>query len=65
MSHLSLISSKKDDGKVVTFPNSPFRLHQPFPPSGDQPEAIDKLVEGKTNTGGGSGDSDSDRPEIE
>ena len=47
MSHLSLISSKKDGGKVVTFPNSPFRLHQPFPPpSGDQPEAIDKLVEG-------------------
>ena len=26
---------------------------------------IDKLVEGKTNTGGGSGDSGSDRPEIE
>ena len=46
MSHLSLISSKKDDGKVVTFPNSPFRLHQPCPPSGYQPEAIDKLVEG-------------------
>ena len=31
---------------TVTFPNSPFRLHQPFPPAGDQPEAIDKLVEG-------------------
>jgi len=31
---------------AVTFPNSPFRLHQPFPPAGDQPEAIDKLVEG-------------------
>lgn len=46
MSHLSLISSKKEDGKVVTFPNSPFELHQPFPPSGDQPDAIDKLVEG-------------------
>lgn len=46
MSHLSLISSKKDDGKVVTFPNSPFELHQPFSPSGDQPEAIDRLVEG-------------------
>ncbi len=46
MSHLSLISSKKDDGKVVTFQNSPFELHQPFPPSGDQPEAIDRLVEG-------------------
>jgi excinuclease ABC subunit B len=31
---------------IQTFPNSPFRLHQPFPPAGDQPEAIDKLVEG-------------------
>ena len=31
---------------VVTFPGSPFRLHQPFAPAGDQPEAIDKLIEG-------------------
>ncbi|MEO6022809.1 MAG: excinuclease ABC subunit UvrB, partial [Burkholderiales bacterium] len=31
---------------IVTFPNSPFKLHQPFPPAGDQPAAIDKLVEG-------------------
>jgi len=31
---------------VVTFPNSPFRLDQLFQPAGDQPEAIDKLVEG-------------------
>jgi len=31
---------------VVTFPDSPFRLNQLFEPSGDQPEAIDKLVEG-------------------
>jgi excinuclease ABC subunit B len=31
---------------IVTFPNSPFRLEQMFPPAGDQPEAIDKLVEG-------------------
>jgi excinuclease ABC subunit B len=30
----------------VTFPNSPFRLHQPFAPAGDQPEAIARLVEG-------------------
>ena len=30
----------------VTFPDSPFRLHQPFTPSGDQPEAIAKLAEG-------------------
>ncbi|MFT3847315.1 MAG: excinuclease ABC subunit UvrB [Propionivibrio sp.] len=31
---------------VVTFEGSPFRLHQPFPPAGDQPEAITRLVEG-------------------
>ncbi|WP_269533002.1 excinuclease ABC subunit UvrB [Chitinimonas sp. BJYL2] len=31
---------------IVTFPNSPFRLHQPFPPAGDQPTAINELVEG-------------------
>jgi excinuclease ABC subunit B len=31
---------------VVTFPNSPFRLDQLFATAGDQPEAIDKLVEG-------------------
>jgi excinuclease ABC subunit B len=32
--------------QVVTFPSSPFRLHQQFAPAGDQPQAIDKLVEG-------------------
>ena len=31
---------------VTTYPNSPYELHQPFQPAGDQPEAIDKLVEG-------------------
>jgi excinuclease ABC subunit B len=31
---------------AVTFPNSPFRLHQPFEPAGDQPQAIAALVEG-------------------
>ena len=31
---------------VVTFPGSPYRLHQPFPPAGDQPKAIDLLIEG-------------------
>ncbi|MFN0316854.1 MAG: excinuclease ABC subunit UvrB [Burkholderiales bacterium] len=31
---------------ILTFPNSPFRLHQPFLPAGDQPQAIEKLVEG-------------------
>ncbi len=32
--------------EIVTFPNSPFRLHQTFAPAGDQPEAINKLTEG-------------------
>ena len=32
--------------KIVTFPDSPYRLHQIFPPAGDQPKAIEKLVEG-------------------
>ncbi|MEG1834313.1 MAG: excinuclease ABC subunit UvrB [Burkholderiaceae bacterium] len=31
---------------VVTFPDSPFELHQPFPPAGDQPAAIARLSEG-------------------
>jgi excinuclease ABC subunit B len=31
---------------VITFPNSPFKLHQPFDPAGDQPTAIAGLVEG-------------------
>jgi excinuclease ABC subunit B len=32
--------------RILTFPQSPFQLHQPFAPSGDQPEAIEALVEG-------------------
>ncbi|WP_047195417.1 excinuclease ABC subunit UvrB [Caldimonas brevitalea] len=35
-----------DDNKFVHFPGSPFQLYQPYPPAGDQPVAIDKLVEG-------------------
>ena len=35
-----------DEPQIVTYPGSPFRLHQPFPPAGDQPEAIRLLVEG-------------------
>jgi excinuclease ABC subunit B len=31
---------------IVTFPNSPYKLHQVFEPAGDQPEAIEKLFEG-------------------
>ena len=33
-------------GDLIEFPNSVYRLHQPFAPAGDQPQAIDKLVEG-------------------
>ncbi|MFZ6814482.1 excinuclease ABC subunit UvrB [Undibacterium sp. Rencai35W] len=35
-----------DEAKFVSFPDSPFQLYQPFPPAGDQPTAISKLVEG-------------------
>ncbi|MGC0155323.1 excinuclease ABC subunit UvrB [Chromobacterium vaccinii] len=31
---------------LLTFPDSPFQLNQPFPPAGDQPAAIEQLVEG-------------------
>jgi excinuclease ABC subunit B len=31
---------------IVTFPNSKYKLHQPFQPAGDQPQAIDKLTAG-------------------
>ena len=33
-------------GQFATFPGSPFELYQPYPPAGDQPRAIDELVEG-------------------
>ena len=35
-----------DKGVFVSFPDSPFQLYQPYPPAGDQPAAIEKLVEG-------------------
>ncbi|MBQ0931384.1 excinuclease ABC subunit UvrB [Ideonella sp. 4Y16] len=34
------------EGQFVSFPDSPFQLFQPYPPAGDQPTAIDQLVEG-------------------
>ena len=46
MTQLAQVSSPIDESKIVTFPDSPFRLYQPFPPAGDQPQAIAKLVEG-------------------
>ena len=34
------------EGVFVSYPDSPFQLFQPYPPAGDQPQAIDLLVEG-------------------
>jgi len=31
---------------IITFPKSPFKLHQAFEPAGDQPVAIAQLIEG-------------------
>ncbi len=33
-------------GEFASFPGSPFQLFQPYPPAGDQPKAIEQLVEG-------------------
>lgn len=46
MPDLSEVITEKQDGTFVRFPDSPFELFQPYPPAGDQPEAINKLVEG-------------------
>ncbi|WP_297650943.1 excinuclease ABC subunit UvrB [Hydrogenophaga sp.] len=34
------------EGEFLKFPGSPFELFLPYPPAGDQPEAIRQLVEG-------------------
>jgi len=48
MADISTVSAiaNSPEPTVITFPGSPFKLHQPFPPAGDQPTAIDGLVEG-------------------
>ena len=40
------MSDPTQPARIVTFEGSPFRLHQPFPPAGDQPQAIELLVQG-------------------
>jgi len=40
------MSQSNSSTPVVCFDGSPYRLHQPFPPAGDQPEAIRLLTEG-------------------
>jgi len=36
-------------GEFIRYPDSPFELFQPYPPAGDQPKAIEGLVEGVTD----------------
>ena len=43
------LSQNIQEGEFVQFPGSPFELFQPYPPAGDQPQAIDLLVEGIEN----------------
>src|SRR5471030_3027731 len=45
MAELQIVHPTKT-ANVVTYPDSPFKLHQPFAPAGDQPTAIEQLCEG-------------------
>ena len=40
------MNSPQPAPQTLSFPGSPFQLHQPFPPAGDQPGAIERLLEG-------------------
>ncbi|QQJ96158.1 excinuclease ABC subunit UvrB [Burkholderia ambifaria] len=44
--HHAEVGDALDESKFVTFEWSPFQLYQPYPPAGDQPTAIETLVEG-------------------
>ncbi|QTO42340.1 excinuclease ABC subunit UvrB [Burkholderia latens] len=44
--HHAEVGDTLDESKFVTFDGSPFQLYQPYPPAGDQPTAIETLVEG-------------------
>ncbi len=41
-----VVPESPPEGEFVRFPGSPFELFLPYPPAGDQPQAIDQLVEG-------------------
>jgi excinuclease ABC subunit B len=45
----SAADAQHASGEFVRFEGSPFELFQPFTPAGDQPAAIDKLVDGIKN----------------
>ncbi len=46
MSAIPEVLPERRQGESVTFPGSPFELYLPYPPAGDQPAAIEQLVEG-------------------
>jgi excinuclease ABC subunit B len=46
MPEISEVMPERKAGEFISFPDSPFELFLPYPPAGDQPAAIDKLVEG-------------------
>ena len=46
LADVSAATSPPAEGEFVAFPNSPFQLFQSFAPAGDQPQAIQQLVEG-------------------
>ncbi|RYG13805.1 MAG: excinuclease ABC subunit UvrB [Burkholderiales bacterium] len=43
---VSEVITEQPKGEFISFPGSPFELFMPYPPAGDQPEAIRQLVEG-------------------
>ncbi len=43
---LQEVPSAEPEGEFVTYPGSPFQLFRPYAPAGDQPAAIQGLVEG-------------------
>jgi excinuclease ABC subunit B len=40
------VAEEPGAGIFVSYPDSPFQLFQPYPPAGDQPTAIEQLVDG-------------------
>ena len=43
---IPVVDNSQPKGTFASFPDSPFELFQPYLPAGDQPQAIEKLVEG-------------------
>ena len=46
MPEVSEVIPEQQNGEFISFPDSPFELFMPYPPAGDQPQAIAELVEG-------------------